>query len=145
MTEPETIPPPKSELPITHSIVIKDHRLEPDCGILCQVVIREDGFVAVLGGNPGEITLAWKPLMEAAAAVGRRVARNGFKDAMEEALVKTPEASPIVRRIDEIQAAAGDTLAPETTTLLELAKEAQATGQMPDLSRLNAHEPPCCQ
>ncbi|WP_395735243.1 hypothetical protein, partial [Prosthecobacter sp.] len=73
--------------------------------------------------------------------------KGAFDEAMVAPLTEQPTATtdPVVRHIDEIQTAAGDTLTPETITLLELAKEAQSTGQMPDLSRLNKHEPQCCQ
>lgn len=59
---------------------------------------------------------------------------------------RSPETDPVIRRIDEIQQAAGDTLEPETVKLMELAKEAQRTGEMPDLSCIRQpFEAPCAQ
>lgn len=148
MSEP--IPPPKDKLPTKFEVVIF-RRCSHDasfCESIAAVRIREDGHVSVYG-KAADIANAWTPLIDSAAAVGRTVARAAMKGAFDEALLsplpEQPAQDPVVRRIDEIQQAAGDTLAPETATLMELAKEAQSTGQMPDISRLNAHQPKCCQ
>lgn len=138
---PDPIPTPKDELPITDWLSVR--RCKPgnlDVQILT-AAIRADGFV-VLDGRREDIARAYLALCSAARACGQALARIEMAAAFDAVIVAS---DPVVRRIDEIQQAAGDTLAPETVTLMELAKEAQATGQMPDLSRLNDHEPKCCQ
>lgn len=152
-TDPETISPPKSELPTKFEVVVY-RRCAHDaafCESIAAVRIREDGHLTVLG-SAEEVANAYTPLLDAASKVGRTLARAAMKGAFDEAMVAplteqpTATTDPVVRRIDEIQTAASDTLAPETITLLALAKEAQTTGQMPDLSKLNQPtDLPCCQ
>lgn len=106
------------------------------------VAIRSDGFV-VIDGKREDIARAYLALCGAARACGQALARAELAEAFEAGLVSN---DPVVRRIDEIQQAAGNTLAPETVTLMELAKEAQITGQMTDLSILKQPtDQPCSQ
>jgi hypothetical protein len=140
--KPPAIPPPKSELPTTDRVRIM--RCNPGGldTLQAHVFIREDGFVTIEADDRTALARSYLALCAAARACGQALARAEMREAFEEASLVT---DPVIRRIDEIQHATADTLTPEAGKLMELAKEAQRTGEMPDLSRLNPHESKCRQ
>lgn len=160
MPDDNDIPPPKDELPYHTSIVINRHYESGQREPVACFDFRIDGHIK----TTGEATfLQGRMLAQAAARVFARVLAPELASPLTcdhdwhddpavgnllclKCSLTRVRPDPIVQRINQIQQAAGDTLAPETATLMELAKEAQLTGEMPDLSRLRQPaDLPCCQ
>lgn len=94
MSEP--IPIPKDELPTKFEVVIfRRCRHAPAlCEAIASVRIREDGHLTVLGRHE-DLATAYTPVLDAAAQLGRTLARQAMKSAhLPDARERYPSSPP---------------------------------------------------